>query len=288
MAKGTPVQPTQTTTNEPSQQAKDIIDLAMPGIKDFAATVPNRYQGSTIAPANANQLGGESQVLGAVGAQQGTADATTAAQQQLLNNPWDPATNANLQGAITAATRPITDTLTQSTLPAIRTDAITRGGFGGSRQGLAEGAAASGAAQAVGDTANKLVTGVYNTNVDAALKAIGLAPTVQQAQVQPGITQAGVGDVDAARQQALLNELVGNFNYDQYAPYLQSKDLLGLAAGIPGGTTTSTANNPPQAPMWAQAGSGALAGASLGSAILPGAGTAVGAGLGGVLPFLLK
>jgi hypothetical protein len=284
MAKGE--QPTQTTTSEPSQQAQQIIGLAMPGIQKFAAQVPQRYQGSSVAPFDPSQVAGQEMALGAAGTQAGLAGSGAGAANTFLSgNIWDPSANPNLQGAISAATRPITQNLAETLLPAIRSDAIHTGNFGGSRQGVAEGIATRGAEQAIGDTASKLVQSQYDTNVDAQLKALGLLPTVQSAQTQPAVTTSGVGDVRQALQQALLSQTVGNFNYDEYAPFLQSQELLGLAAGIPGGQTQST-GNVAQPNMGLQTLSGAAAGATLGSALFPGAGTAVGAGAGALLPWL--
>lgn len=287
MAKGDQIQPVQTTTTQLPDEAKELLGLALPGARSFAATVPQRYQGPTIAGFDPSQTAGQEAALGAAGAQAGVGQGATAAFNQLTNNPWDPNTNETLRGAVTAATRPIQEQFTNQ-LGQIRGEAITRGGFGGSRQGIAEGQASEGASRAVGDTANKLVTGVYDTNVNAALKAIGLAPTVQQAQVQPAITTSGVGDVRQALDQALLNQGASNYNYDMLAPFLQSKELLSLVQGIPGGTVTSTGNNPPSPSPWLQGLGGAASGAALGTAILPGIGTAAGAGIGGLLPFLLN
>lgn len=286
MAKGAaPV--TQTTTTEIPPQAKELLDLAMPNIRSFSASVPQRYQGSQVAPFDPSQVAGQGMALDAAGAQANTAQQASDVFGQLTNNPWDPATNPNLQGAIEAATRPIQQQLTGQ-LGQIRGEAITRGGFGGSRQGIAEGLASQGASQAVGDTANKFVTGVYDTNVGAALKALGLAPTLQGVEAQPAITTSGVGDVRQALAQAQLSELVQNYGYDQLAPFLQSKELLSLVSGIPGGSTT-TVGSPPPGPNPVLMGlGGAASGAALGSAIMPGVGTAAGAGIGALLPFLLN
>jgi hypothetical protein len=171
-------------------------------------------------------------------------------------------------------------------LPGIRSE-FGGGNYGSSRQGIAEGLAAGRTAQAAGDTASKLAQNEYESNLNATLKAYGLLPTVQGAQTAGALTTSGVGDVQQAHNQALLNQQVGNFNYDQYAPFLQSQDIISLLTGLPGGTTTTTANNPSSAgPM--QALGGAAAGATLGSALFPGVGTALGAGAGALLPFLFK
>lgn len=276
-----PSSTTNTTKVELSPEQRQILQLAMPGVEQYAASVPQRYSGSTIAPQNANQIGGQNLALGAIPAQANLASNAASANNNLLTNIWDPSFNPNLQGAVDAAVRPINEQLTRTALPAIRGEAVTTGNFGSSRQGIAEGMAIQGAQQATGDTASKLVQNQYQTNIEAQLKALGLMPTVQAAQLAPAMTMSGVGDVQQANEQALLNEEVGTFNYDQMAPFLQSQDLMSLLLGIPGGQTTSTgtAQNGGTNKMTGALG-GAASGAALGTALMPGIGTGIGAGLG--------
>ena len=286
---GNQPQQTQTTTNVLGPEQRAIFDLAFPKLKDYAATVPERYGSSTIAPFNANQTGGQQQVLGATGTQQGLVQGgANTSNFWTGDNVWDPSNNPALQGAVDAATRPISQAYTQDFLPAVRSEAIKAGGLGGSRQGVHEAVGAEKAARAIGDTSNKVVQDAYGTNVRAQLQALGLLPQTAQAQTIPGTTQSAVGDVQQAQSQAMLNEQVGNFNFDQLAPFLQAKELTGLISGMPGGSTVSTANNPPQASGVMQALGGAASGATLGSALFPGVGTAAGAGLGAILPFLMR
>lgn len=284
-----PAQQVQTTTNKLGPEQQQLFDLAFPKAQAYAATVPQRYQGTGIAPFNPNQTSGQQQVLNSTGAQQGVVSGGAGASQFWTgDNVWDPANNAHLQGTVDAATRPISQAYTNEFLPAVRSEAIKTGGLGGSRQGVFEALGAEKASRAIGDTANKVVSENYKTNVDAQMKALGLLPQTAQAQTIPGTTTSAVGDVQQAQEQARLNETIGNFTYDQIAPWLQAKELFGVVQGMPGGTTVSTANNPPAPSGVMQGLSGAAAGATLGSALFPGVGTVAGAGLGALLPFLLK
>lgn len=289
MGNSTPSQTTNTTKVDLSPEQQQILQYAMPGVQSYAASVPQRYDGSTVAAQTAPQLAGQQSALGAAGTQGTLATNAANANNNLLTNIWDPATNPNLKNAVDASVRPITQQLTESTLPAIRGDAVTTGNFGSSRQGIAEGLASRGASQAAGDTAAKVVQNEYDTNINAQLKALGLVPNTQSAQLAPATTQSAVGDVQQAYQQSLLNQDVGNFNYDQMAPFLQSQDIISLLSGIPGGgstsvgTGTSSSANPATSAL-----GGAAAGASLGSALFPGVGTAAGAGIGAILPFLFR
>lgn len=287
-------QPTQTTSTQQTlaPEQREILDLAMPGVRDFAATVPQRYQGTTVAGFDPSQTAGQNMALDAVGAQNLLAkNAADASNFYTSGDVWNPDSNPALAGAVNAAVRPITENYQQVVRPAIRDEFQGAGQqFGGSRRGLAEGQAANAYMRNVGDTSSKLVQNEYETNVNAQLKALGLLPQTQQAQTQGAVTTSGVGDVRQNQAQQLINQDVSNFNYDQLAPFLQSQELMSLLTGIPGGGTTSvsTGNNPGQSAgsMARGALGGAASGAALGSAIMPGFGTAAGAGLGALLSFM--
>lgn len=286
---GSPTPTTQTTTQELSPEQRQILNLAMPNITNFAASTPQRYQGETVPGFNPNEAAGQASVLSQTGNIQQLADnASNANNFYTSGQIWDPNNNPALAGSIDAATRPLYQNLTNTVLPAIRTDATQTGNYGSSRQGVAEGLATQSTQQAASDAANKIAEQEYETNVAAQQRAEALVPTLQSADTTAGVTQSGVGDVQRALDQAQTNEAVQNFNYDQYAPFLQSQDLVSLLQGLPGGSTVTTGNTP--APNTAgQALGGAAAGASLGTAIGgPGVGTAAGALGGALLPFLFR
>lgn len=287
MAKGSDVQPTQTTTQVLSPEQQELMKLAMPGVKQFSANVPERYQGNTVAGFDPSQTSGQEMALTAATKQASLADSAAQSMPFFFGNLTDPDSNSVLRSAIDASVRPIQENLMQQTLPGIRGE-FGMGNFGASRQGIAEGIASGQASQAIGDTASKLAQNTYDTNINAMLKAYGLLPTVQAAQVTPAATTSAVGDVRQGREQALINQDVGAFNYDQYAPFLQSKEIMSLLTGMPGGSIVSTANNPPKAPLGMQALGGAASGAALGSMLFPGIGTGIGAAGGALLPFLFQ
>lgn len=285
---GNKEQPTQTTTYQLSPEQRELMSIAMPGVRNFAASVPQRYQGNQVAGFTEPQVTGQEMALTAGGTQNDLARRGIEANNFYTSGDiWNPATNPNLKGAIDAATRPIYEGLTEKALPAIRGEAVTTGNFGSSRQGIAEGLATREASRAAGDTAAKISQAQYDTNVRAQLQAMGMLPMLQGAQTVGAATTSGVGDVRQAMDQALLNQQVNAFNFDQMAPFLQSKEIMSLIQGLPGGTTVSTGNNPTASP-WMQSLGGAASGAALGSAIMPGIGTGIGALGGAVMPFLFR
>lgn len=299
-------QPTQNTTQNLSPQQQELLQLALPGIRQFAASVPKRYGGSTVAGFDPYQLAAQDSVVAASGKQQQLADAGSGAFNDVVNYKPQLQTFDNkprLDEAITAATRPIGQQLTETALPAIRGEAVQTG-YGGSRQGIAEGLASGRASQAEGDTASKLSFQAYDTDtrnqlqnyianltagqaaVQSKLAALGLLPTVQQAQTTPGSTLGAVGDVRQQQAQTELGADIAGFNYDQLAPFLQSKEIASLLQGLPGGSVTSTANNPNSAITGTKVLGGAATGAALGAAVLPGVGAVPGAIGGALTPFV--
>lgn len=284
MGGGNTTQPTQTTTTEMSPEQRQLWKLAFPGIRDFASNVPQRYQGSQVAGFDPSQTKGQNMALDAAGLQKYLTTNAVQSNKFLLGDIWNPQSNPALQGAIDASIRPVTQQYQETVLPGLRDEFQAAGqSFGGSRRGVAEGIAGRGYLNTVGDTSSKLVQDQYGNNLRAMVQGLGLVPQTTQAALQPAQTVSGVGDIRQRMQQALLNQNVSNFNYDQYAPFLQSKELLSLLGGLPGGTTTSTANNPPQAPWWQQA----LGGGMMGSSILSNLGGAGGiSSLMSLLPFM--
>jgi hypothetical protein len=117
--------PTQTTTPIITPQQQEVMDLALPGVRSFAANVPKRYEGTQTAGFDPSQTAAQEQLLGgAAPAQQGLVDKGAQTSNFWLGGDvWNPETNKNLQGAIGAATRPITQAYQETVLPGIRSDA---------------------------------------------------------------------------------------------------------------------------------------------------------------------
>lgn len=288
-----PAPPTQTTQQQLSPEQRELFNLALPNIRNFAAQTPVRYPGSQVAPFNETQDWAQQLALDAAGRQSGTQRGATAAQNWWLQGPggggaadlFDPSTNPNIQRAISGAITPIQERLTEQILPTIRSEAAGVGGYGGSRQGIAEGIAMKGATQQMLDKAGGITTALMENFSNNQLKALGLTPVVQAAQTAPAATVANVGDIRQQQNQALLDEAVKNFEFDQYGGYLQGRDILSLLGAIPGGSVVSTGSTPSGGSPWAKSLGGALSGAAAGSALGPW-GAAIG-GLGGAaLPFL--
>lgn len=280
MAKGGE-QPTQKTEPVYSPQQQELMGLAMPGLRQWAANPLTRYQGETIANFTPEQLQAQQMAMGAAG-RQGSEAADVANRMGFYTGGdiWNPQTNQYLQGAIDAATRPVQENMDRA-LAGRNVEAASTGNFGSSRVARERSNIVRDASREMGDQASKLVQAQYDTNMRSQLQAMGMLPMLQQAELAPAMTISGVGDARQAREQALLDRAQANYYYDQNAPFMQSAELMGLLNSMPTGSQ-STANNPANNP-WRSALGGAMAGGSLGSMFGPwGAGAgALAGGAGG-------
>lgn len=254
---GGPKNTTQTTKVELSPEQKQLLELAMPFAENFAANPP---QAVGVEPFNQNQIAGQNSALAAAqGAQTNLANAGASAGQFLLSgDALRPDSNPALQEWISAATRPITQNLLEQQLPALRGSAVTAGGYGGSRQGIAEGLASGRASQAIGDTTANIANQGYQAGLDAMTKASSLLPVYQGAQTAPAQTMSSVGD----QQRAMAEALRGSVNEEQMIQLLMAKELAALTGAIPGGSTTATGTAAGASPLQNALGMG-LSGMSL-------------------------
>lgn len=267
----------QTTTQNLTPEQRRLIQLAMPGAESFAAHPPQRPPGSQVAPFDPLQTQAQTQALGAVPGQQSVANAGAGGQTFLSSGAaLNPNSNPALQGTINAAVRPIQENLVSSTLPAIRSEFVGAGQYGGSRQGIAEGLASRSASQAIADASSKVATEGYNSGLDAMGRSLAFLPSTLSSMTAPAQTTGAVGDVRQAMTQAGLSEGAANWTYDQMLPFLTSSDIISLVSGIPGGSVSTTGTQPGRSPL-----ATALGGVSLATGLFGG-----GAGMG-LLPAVM-
>lgn len=286
-------QVTQTTTNVMSPEQKQIFDLAFPYAQQAASQPIQQFQGTGIAPLNADQLAAQEAAKTAGQTGGGLASQAAATQSQLLDPSFqlDVAHNPYLQGANAAVTGQVTRNLNENILPGIATGSTQAGGAysgGSSREGIAQGLAIGRTNQDLADALAKAQYSAYQSGVQNLNTAIGQNPTVQEQQLFNPLTLGAVGAQNQAQTQAQLDEQIRNFYTGQELPMLQAQQLFSLISGMPGGGTTSTANGTvPGVNKFAAGAGGALAGAQIGS-IVPGVGTGIGAVGGGLLGLLMN
>ena len=260
-----------TTTQQLSPEQQRILGIVTPVFESyFPADAPGtvsatNYPGQTLAGRNPLESLGQQLTLGATGGIGGVgASAAQGTNVLASGDVLDVMRNPGLQGAINAATRPITESFGQTILPNIRDEAILAGGYGGNRQGIAEGMASQAYLHQIGDTTSGLVNQAYQGGLDAMTKGIALAPGAQQGLLAPGAAVAGVGAQERAFEQASIDDAVRRFYQEQFLPLMLAQQVAGTALGFPGGTTVTTSEGGGTSGL-----QGALGGASLLTSLLP-------------------
>lgn len=234
---------TSTNTVDLHPQQTELLGKAMPYLNKFANAGITLPTGSTVAPFNPTQTDAQSQVLGNVNKMQAGADAGLNASNFTLNpNILSPDSNPGLRGTIDAATRPLFEGLTEQILPSIRGEANTTGNIGSSRQGIAEGLAARGTQNAVGDVGSKIAFSGYQSGMDSMMRSLGLLPQTLTSQNIPGSTMGAIGDANQQMTQQLLDEAKAQFLQKQTLPLDIGKELLNAVSAIPSAGTTGSTN----------------------------------------------
>jgi hypothetical protein len=199
---------------------------------------------------------------------------TVAGQQSLYNqlsnfgSSQDPVLQAQLAQAAQLGNR----NLQENIMPGLRTNSVMAGQAGSSRQGIAEGIAARGTAESIGQQQTALLANANQNRLASLQAAGGLGGNLLQQQLAPSNTLNAVGmqqrDIQTQanqnqllQQQAELQRLqgIGNLRNQAVAPFI----------GETGVTQTGNDSSPLQ---------GALGGAMAGSAFGP-----WGAAAGGVI-----
>jgi hypothetical protein len=192
----------------------------------------------------------------------------------------------------------------KQTLNTIGDRAINAGAFGGSRQGVAEGVAASETARQMGDLSAQLraqgfqqASGMMQSDMDRALQGQGL--NLQAAGMQGDLANAGqnaylqsiqsalsAGALNQAQAQALLDQAENQYNAMRNVPLEQLNIRLAALGGTQVPTSsTQTSRTPTSGNPFIGGLGGAMSGAQLGSMFGP-IGTGIGAIGGGLLGFL--
>lgn len=332
-----PTTTTQTSVQELSPEQRELLQLAIPKAKAFVESPPRLAPGSSIAPITGLEQEAQRMLLGAARGPLRDLSQGAVASQNFLNNPLatrglvsdntvrdrllssvnlpNAMLNPALSAAAEAATRPIIQNFQRNVLPSIRSSAVAAGGFGSSRQGIAEGIASEGLLRSVGDVgaqfanqalrdvlqaetarlatstgaetarlseASRASTAAGQTALETATRSLLATPQTASLLLQPSQLVGAVGSQERAENQARITERVNRFLAEQLIPFSAAQEVASLAFGIPAGSVTATAQGPgPTRPGGFQQalGFGSL-GASIGGSIGGPFGAGIGAGLG--------
>jgi hypothetical protein len=258
------------------------------------------------------------------------------------NNPY-------LKSAVDSAATRLTDNFNASVMPQIRGGAQEAGQYGSSRHGIAEGIAAKGLSQTVGDmsadmysksyegaqernaasanaalganasaamnrennifgalkynadanntnnfnsanlgfTAANTKNNIYDANLNRMVTGAGAINTSAAMPLQNNQAAYAIGSTLQGEQQNRTNADLEAWNYYQSLPVAMQQQYAQIVQGgaNTGAGQSQTGANPNYTSPAQGAVGGAATGAGIGTSIMPGWGTAIGAGVGGLLGY---
>lgn len=219
-----------TPFNPLQQQAQNMTLQAAQNIGGVTGQIPGQVQGAVgglggnaqqatqaaggvqqqLDPLMAFSAGQAGQTAGQVqqGIQQGNAQTAGGLNFLTSGAVLSPDNNPYLQQAVDAASRPAIRQFQNQILPQIATDAISAGGFGGTRQGIAEGLAAQGLQQQLGDISANMFSNAYGQGLGAMNQGLNTSVS-QNANNLNALVQSGQLTQQAANQ--IMQAQLGGF-----------------------------------------------------------------------------
>lgn len=234
------------STRMPEFQMPYITNLLSEADRLYRQPGPFYFPGSTIADfAPAENLARQYLQDFASNRSSQMAEAAEEAGKRVLGGEFlDVANNPYVQDVISRSIRPAVEELTREVLPSIRSSFINTGGFGGSKQGIAEGMAIQGAQQAVGDAASRMNLGAYSQGLQSLLSGMSLAPSIQNMGMLPADILQAVGAQERAMEQARIDEAIARHQWNQSLPFIKLAEYGNIVRSPLGGYSESTTNAP--------------------------------------------
>ena len=235
----------ETTTSEPWVGIQPYLSKGFEeaaGIYDQYS--PQYYSGQTQSGFSPDQLTSQAGVRdwATQGAPNVMNPALSAYQYGTSNQAIDVANNPYVQGMAQQAAKDAYGQLTPA-LAGIRQGAIQSGGYGGGRQGIAEGGALAGAA----DAANRAAAGIYGDAYSQGLshqsQTLGQTGSIIDAGFSPYSQLGQSGQEQQLREQRLIEDAKAKHDFEQSLPYDRLNQYSGAisgASGLMGGAGTQT------------------------------------------------
>jgi hypothetical protein len=101
----------------------------------------------------------------------------------------------------------------------IRGGAIMSGGYGGGRQGIAEGNAIAGAADSANMAAAQIYSDAYGRGLDQQSRTLGMTGNLMNAGFSPYGALSASGAQQQGREQGLINDAMARQQFEQNLPY---------------------------------------------------------------------
>ena len=250
---------TQRTSNAPwAAQQPYLKEVFKEGQKLYQQGPVKYFPGQTVADFTPEELAAQQMLLGYVPQAEQQSSAATRGLEA-LQGALDVRSNPYLRQYVQAATQPVMDQLRQSVLPGIRGRAVMAGGYGGSRQGIAEGLAAQGALDAVGNLSARMYSDAYARGLRAMQGALQLAPAVQKMGAFPATLQSTIGETRREMNQAKIDAEKARWDFQQNAAWDALRRYREAVQGDYGGVQSSKSGGGVAGAL-----GGALVGAKLG------------------------
>jgi len=177
--------------------------------------------------------------------------AMSAYQQGTSSNMLDVANNPYVSGmaqnAIDRAMGGLTDQMAD-----IRGGAIMSGGYGGGRQGIAEGNALAGAFDSAMMGANDVYGRAYGQGLNQQLGTLGMTGSLMSAGMQPYAALGASGGQQQGREQALIQDAMSQQEFEQNLPYQQLQQYQSGITGfspLVGGAGQKVSTTPGRTPL---------------------------------------
>mgnify|MGYP003137518344 FL=1 len=220
---------------------QDPWDVAVPymesGFKEAANlynnNTPQYYSGQTQAGFTPDQLTAQQGIrdFATQGAPSIMNPALSAYQQNLDPSMIDVANNPYVNNmAQAAADRAMAGV--QDSLADIRGGAIMSGGYGGGRQGIAEGNAIAGAADSANQAAAQIYSNAYGQGLGQQRATLGMTGGLMQAGFSPYSALGASGSQQQQREQALIQDAMAQQEFEQNLPYQQLKQYQSGITGF--------------------------------------------------------
>lgn len=241
MGKATGTTRTVSEVGLPEKQQRYLDTVLSEAERLYSSPGPGLYPGQWVAGFTQPELAAQAGVLGAASQPlRQISDAATQAYMFNLTAGRDPTNNPYFARTLDAITRPVFQQLTEQVLPNIRAEAIGSGGFGGTRQGLAEALATERATRAAFDAAAQFGSNAYSLGQQLALETLRSSPIVTDTVLEPFRAMAGVGAQQRSYEQALIDQARQMYEYEQALPYRKLVEFANIATRPYGSRGEST------------------------------------------------
>lgn len=205
------------------------------------------------------------------------------AMQFGMQDVLDPTKSPGFQASLDTATRKVSEAYTGPTGPFANIRSSFTGansGGSGTREGIAMGMAGRDYLNTIGDVTGRMTMDAYGKGLDTFSRTLASAPIAMSTMGQPASAISAIGQQQEGYEQA-GKEWELSAPWAAFGPYANVVQGMGGPQGTTATTTGTGARANPMAPLGM-----AMMGASMGTAIAPGWGTAIGAGAGLLLSMM--